>query len=348
MTGTETTGTGSSETDAHPDVRTTDRGDDGDRGDVVLQAIAVEKVYRKPGGGTVHAVDDVDVTVGRRRTFGLVGESGSGKTTLTRLMLGIESPTSGDLVFEGRSLADLDREGWRDYRHSVAAVFQNPYSSLDPRMRIWDVVTEQSAIERSASRRERRERAAELLDLVGLGALSIDRYPHQLSGGQRQRIAIARAISQDPEVIILDEPLSALDVSVSAQIVNLLLDLQERLGVTYVFVGHDLRLVRHLCHDVAVMYRGRVVEQGPAVALFDDPAHPYTHALGTASALETLAVTDDGDTTEAPPDESIGCPYRNRCPHRTERCENETPLPEPFGDRLVRCHHPLGAAGSAA
>lgn len=310
--------------------------------DLVLRARGVTKVYPAPGGASVHALDDVDVDVRRRRTFGLVGESGSGKTTLTRLMLALESPTSGDIVFEGRQLSELDPQGLRDYRHAVAAVFQNPYSSLDPRMRIWDVITEQQAIERTATKSERRARATELLDLVGLAAIPIDRYPHQLSGGQRQRIAIARAISQDPEVIILDEPLSALDVSVSAQIVNLLLDLQQRLGVTYVFVGHDLRLVRHLCHDVAVMYRGRIVEQGPAVKLFDDPAHPYTQALGTASALESLEVTDDGDTQAELDDALVGCPYRNRCPHRTERCDTETPLPERRGDRIVRCHHPLG------
>lgn len=310
--------------------------------DVVLRARSVTKIYPAPGGGTVHALNDVDVHVRRRRTFGLVGESGSGKTTLTRQLLALERPTSGDIVFEGRSLSSLDAAGLREYRHAVAAVFQNPYSSLDPRMRIWDVITEQQAIERTASKAQRRERAAELLDLVGLGAVPVDRYPHQLSGGQRQRIAIARAISQDPEVIILDEPLSALDVSVSAQIVNLLLDLQERLGVTYVFVGHDLRLVRHLCHEVAVMYRGRIVEQGPAVELFDDPAHPYTAALGIASALESLAVTDDGDTQVEPADASVGCAYRNRCPYRTDRCDTETPAARPLGDRIVRCHHPLG------
>ena len=176
----------------------------------------------------------------------------------------LERPTSGDVVFEGRPLADLTGDALRKYRHSVAAVFQNPYSSLDPRVRIWQTITEQQAIERAGSKKAQRARADELLELVGLGARMAERYPHQLSGGQRQRVAIARAIALDPEVIILDEPLSALDVSVSAQIVNLLLDLQERLGVTYVFVGHDLRLVRHLCHDVAVMYHGNLVESGTA------------------------------------------------------------------------------------
>jgi oligopeptide/dipeptide ABC transporter ATP-binding protein len=312
--------------------------------DVVLEARAVTKIYHAPTGGLVHALADVDVDVRRGRTLGLVGESGSGKTTLTRLLLNLEPPTEGEVQFEGRPLTGLNATDLRSYRHAVSAVFQNPYSSLDPRMRIWDAVTQQQAIERSANKKVRRQHAQELLDLVGLGASMADRYPHQLSGGQRQRVAIARAISQDPEVMILDEPLSALDVSVSAQIVNLLLDLQDRIGVTYVFVGHDLRLVRHLCHDVAVMYRGRIVEHGPALAVLDHAAHPYTDALVTASALKTLLATDDADTKAAPPDTLHGCAYRTRCPRADGQCEEETPEPLPHADqRRLRCHHPLDA-----
>jgi oligopeptide/dipeptide ABC transporter ATP-binding protein len=225
----------------------------------------------------------------------------------------------------------------------VGAVFQNPYSSLDPRMRIWDAVTEQLAIEGSADKEARKARAAELLEIVGLGATSRDRFPHQLSGGQRQRVAVARALAQNPEVIILDEPLSALDVSVSAQIVNLLLDLQEDLGVTYVFVGHDLRLVKHLCHDLAVMYHGRLVEQGHAEQVLARPAHPYTAALVAASALTSLdLVADDDDTTESLDDVTAGCAYRNRCPRSQDRCAAETPPPI-LADAgvVVRCHFPL-------
>jgi ABC-type oligopeptide transport system ATPase subunit len=267
--------------------------------DVVLEAQRVTKTYHAPGGGTVNALSDVDVAVHRGRTLGLIGESGSGKTTLTRLLLGLEAPTAGEVVFEGQRVADFGPEDLRRYRHAVAAVFQNPYSSLDPRMRIWQAITEQQAIEKIGTKQERRSRASDLMDLVGLNPQAVDRYPHQLSGGQRQRVAIARAISQDPEVIILDEPLSALDVSVSAQIVNLLLDLQERMGVTYVFVGHDLRLVRHLCHEVAVMYLGHIVESGPTTTLLDHSTHPYTTALVKASALESLEMIEDADTRPA-------------------------------------------------
>jgi oligopeptide/dipeptide ABC transporter ATP-binding protein len=316
--------------------------------EVVLEARGVNKIYHAPHGGMVAALSDVDIAVHRGRTLGLVGESGSGKTTLTRLLLGLEAPTAGDVVFEGKMVAGLPPTEQRRYRHAVAAVFQNPYSSLDPRMRIWQAITEQQAIEHAGSKQERRRRGAELLYLVGLNAHVADHFPHQLSGGQRQRVAIARAISQEPEVIILDEPLSALDVSVSAQIVNLLLDLQERLGVTYVFVGHDLRLVRHLCHEVAVMYRGRIVESGPATALLDNAAHPYTAALVTASSLAALEATDDADTQGQPSEALAGCPYRFRCPRRDETCDHVTPEVTDLGEsRTVRCHHPMVASSTS-
>ena len=312
--------------------------------EVVLQASNITKIYPAPGGkGRVHALLDVDLTVQRGQTLGLVGESGSGKTTLTRMLLNLEQPTSGEVRFEGRPLEELGQDERRRYRHKVAAVFQNPYSSLDPRMRIWDAITEQQAIERAASKKARKERAGELLEIVGLGAASATRYPHQLSGGQRQRVAIARAIAQDPEVVILDEPLSALDVSVSAQIVNLLLDLQERLGVTYVFVGHDLRLVRHLCHDVAVMYHGRIVEEGETQQLLGSAAHHYTDALVAASQLTSLTTdVDDGDTASEVADVTVGCPYRPRCPAADERCAVETPARRELRPlQWARCHHPL-------
>jgi oligopeptide/dipeptide ABC transporter ATP-binding protein len=313
--------------------------------DIVLRASGVTKIYPAPGGaGQVHALVDVDVDVRRGRTLGIVGESGSGKTTLTRMLLSLERPTEGTVTFEGAPLETLSDVERRRYRHAVAAVFQNPYSSLNPRMRIWDAITEQRAIERDGTKADRRARAIELLDVVGLRADAADRYPHQLSGGQRQRIAIARALSQDPEVIILDEPLSALDVSVSAQIVNLLLDLQDRLGVTYVFVGHDLRLVRHLCHDVAVMYHGRLVEQGACDSVLTAPSHPYTAALLAASELERLdASIDDDDAVSAIEDPLVGCAYRGRCARATAQCATEVPAgrADVVPGHLVRCFHPL-------
>lgn len=314
--------------------------------EVVLEARGISKRYLGPGGATVHALADVDVAVHRGRTLGLVGESGSGKTTLTRMLLALEQPSDGSVLVEGRPLSAMSGTDLRAYRRKVAAVFQNPYSSLDPRMRIWDIVTEQQAIERSASKSARRERAGELLDLVGIRPELATRYPHELSGGQRQRIAIARAISQSPEVIILDEPLSALDVSVSAQIVNLLLDLQSRTGVTFVFVGHDLRLVRHLCHEVAVMYRGRIVEHGSAQEVLDRPAHHYTEALASASALRTLAETTDSDTAPTQADLLAGCAYRNRCPAASVECAAGVPATTVLGDRTVRCINPLDLSRS--
>lgn len=313
--------------------------------DIVLSTSSVSKVYPAPGGvGEVHALIDVDIEVRRGRTLGLVGESGSGKTTLTRMLLNLERPTAGSVTFEGRPLADLAGEDLLSYRHSVAAVFQNPYSSLNPRMRIWDAITEQWAIEGTGDKASRKAKAVELLDVVGLGADAADRYPHQLSGGQRQRIAIARALVQNPEVIILDEPLSALDVSVSAQIVNLLLRLQEEFGVTYVFVGHDLRLVRHLCHEIAVMYRGRIVEQGACELTLTEPSHPYTDALLAASELERLdASVTDGDTVAAIDDPLVGCSYRSRCQRASPQCVSDVPSPRSdiVPGHFIRCFHPL-------
>ena len=312
--------------------------------DVVLQARNVTKTYpSRSGTGDVHALIDVDLAVVKGRTLGLVGESGSGKTTLTRMLLDLERPTAGEIRFEGADLHQLGVAETRRYRRLVGAVFQNPYSSLDPRMRIWDAVTEQLAIEKTADKKQRKARAGELLEIVGLGASRGDRFPHQLSGGQRQRVAIARALALDPEVIVLDEPLSALDVSVSAQIVNLLLQLQEDLGVTYVFVGHDLRLVKHLCHDLAVMYHGRLVEQGDAHDVLTAPAHPYTAALVAASELTSLELLAEDDDTTAPIDDvTVGCAYRNRCARAEDQCATVTPPPLPAGEgRAVRCHIPL-------
>jgi ABC-type oligopeptide transport system ATPase subunit len=258
------------------------------RSATVLEARDVTKLYRKGSGKPGHeaALDGVSVSVRSGETLGIVGESGSGKTTLSRLLLGIERPTTGSVFFRSIPIDQLDRAQRRTYRRTVAAVFQNPYSSLDPRMRIWQLITEQLFIERLLNRSERIARAAELLQTVGLDPKMAERYPHQLSGGQRQRLAIARALVSDPKVLILDEPLSALDVSVRAQIVNLLLDLQDSLQLTYVFIAHDLAMVEHLCHWTIVMHRGKVVEEGLPTEIFTHPSHPYTAALIEASYLD--------------------------------------------------------------
>jgi ABC-type oligopeptide transport system ATPase subunit len=227
-------------------------------------------------------VDDVSFAIEERETFGLVGESGSGKTTTGRCILRLIDPTSGEVRFRGRDVLRLSRGEMRAMRRHMQIVFQDPYASLNPRMRVQQIVSEPLDIHRVGPRTERRDRVAELLGLVGLDASIGARHPHELSGGQRQRIGLARALALNPSFIIADEPVSALDVSIQAQVVNLLLDLQERFGLTYLFIAHDLRLVEHICSRVAVMYLGRIVEMGTTRMLFANPQHPYTRALLSA------------------------------------------------------------------
>jgi len=236
--------------------------------------------FRK--GVTVAAVDDVSFAIDEGETFGLVGESGSGKTTTGRCMLRLIEPTAGEVRFRGENVLAFTRARMRQARRDMQIVFQDPYSSLNPRMRARQIVQEPLIIHRIGRRAERRARVAELFDLVGLNPAHLERYPHEFSGGQRQRIGLARALALNPSFLILDEPVSALDVSVQAQVVNLLMDLQERLKLTYLFIAHDLRLVEHICSRVAVMYLGKIVEVGPTASLFAAPQHPYTKALLSA------------------------------------------------------------------
>jgi peptide/nickel transport system ATP-binding protein/oligopeptide transport system ATP-binding protein len=230
----------------------------------------------------LRAVDDVSFAIEKGETFGLVGESGSGKTTTGRCILRLIEPTSGEVLFDGRDVLRLSRGDLRRARRDMQIVFQDPYSSLNPRMRVADIVEEPLIIHKLGAKREREQRVRELFALVGLNPDHLRRYPHEFSGGQRQRIGLARALALNPSLVIADEPVSALDVSVQAQVVNLLMELQQRLKLTYLFIAHDLRLVEHICSRVAVMYLGRIVEMGETAKLFAAPQHPYTRALLSA------------------------------------------------------------------
>jgi ABC-type oligopeptide transport system ATPase subunit len=250
-----------------------------------LEVRNLSKHYRRGSLGrrtVVRAVDEVSFAIDEGETFGLVGESGSGKSTLGRCILRLVEPTSGDVIFRGENLLQFDSRRMREARRDMQMVFQDPYSSLNPRMRARDSVEEPLIVHRLGSRGERRDRVTELFRLVGLDPSHLDRYPREFSGGQRQRIGLARALALNPSFIVADEPVSALDMSIQAQVVELLMRLQQQLGLTYLFIAHDLRLVQHICTRVAVMYRGRIVESGVTASIFANPRHSYTCALLSA------------------------------------------------------------------
>ncbi|WP_425286793.1 ABC transporter ATP-binding protein [Nitratireductor soli] len=322
--------------------------------DTTAPLISIEgltKRFAGRGGRTVHAVEDVSFAIRRGTTVGLVGESGSGKTTAGRAILRLIEPTAGKAVFDGIDLFTLPERQMRAYRQRLQIIFQDPFSSLNPRMRI-DAIVGEALDARGFPRGEkRRARVAELLTLVGLSPDHARRYPHEFSGGQRQRIGIARALAVEPDFIVADEPVSALDVSVQAQVLNLLSDLQQRLGLTMLFISHDLSVVEYLCDEVVVMYLGRVMERGPARQVYADPRHPYTRALlATAPVPDPTAkrvhVPLAGDIP-SPLDPPSGCVFRTRCPHAIEACAKAVPPTETVGDNhAVACirHRELAAA----
>ena len=300
--------------------------------------------------GTVHAVDGVNLSLWPQETLGLVGESGSGKTTLGRTILRIHRPTAGAILFDGTDLAQVKGGALRRVRRKMQMIFQDPYSSLHPRMAVASIVAEPLEIHRLGTPRERRERVQEILSLVGLKPEHAGRYPHQLSGGERQRVGIARALALNPRLIVADEPVSALDVSIQAQIINLLQQLQRDLGLTYLFIAHDLSVVRHIADRVAVMYLGRLAETATTEDVFEDPLHPYTIALLSAAPVpdpeverhrERIVLIGDAPNPASPPS---GCRFRTRCWLRERlgepaECERSEPaLEEELPGHWVACH----------
>ena len=316
----------------------------------LLEAVDLKKYFPVTKGlllsrtiGHIKAVDGVSFDLRPGETLGIVGESGCGKSTTAKMMLMLEEPTEGSILFEGKNIRDADPAARQEYRRSVQAVFQDPWSSLNPRMRVRDLIAEPMVINWELSRGEIQDRVLKLLTDVGLSAYHANLYPHEFSGGQRQRLAIARALALNPKVIVLDEPVSALDVSIRAQIMNLLKDLQAEYNVSYMLIAHHLATVRYMCTWVAVMYLGRIVEMSPVRDLFENPSHPYTKALMSAAlpshpdtVQDEMILTGEVPSPLNPPD---GCHFHTRCPFVMDVCSMEDPVvKEVSPGHTVACH----------
>jgi oligopeptide/dipeptide ABC transporter ATP-binding protein len=334
-------------------------------GDVLVRIEHVTKHFPVRAGGLirrtvgqVQAVDDVSLVVPRGKTLGLVGETGSGKSTLARCVAGLIPVTAGRVTFDGRDITNLSRRAMRPVRREVQMIFQDPYSSLNPRRRVGAIIGEPFAIHNIATGHERKRQVQELMERVGLNPEHYNRFPAEFSGGQRQRIGVARALALRPKLIICDEPVSALDVSIQAQVLNLLTDLQKDYGLTYLFIAHDLEVVRHVSDSVAVMYLGRICESGPETAVYGSPRHPYTAALlsaapaadpDTAAARQRIILTGD---VPSPIDPPSGCRFHPRCPKAQPLCaEQEPQLEAKAGDtatHVTACHFPVMAGENLA
>ena len=311
--------------------------------DTILEVKHLKKYFNTPKG-TLHAVDDVSFTLERGKTLGIVGESGCGKSTTGRAILRLIEPTAGEVIFNGEDITKKNKEQMRLLRREMQLIFQDPYASLDPRKTVSEIIGEPLKLQKLIpDAKKRAERVHELMEVVGLADRLINTYPHELDGGRRQRIGIARALAMEPKLIICDEPVSALDVSIQAQILNLMQDLQEQMGLTYIFITHDLSVVNHFANDIAVMYLGQLIEKAPSVTLFDNPVHPYTKALLSAIPVPSLRkkrqrVMLKGEIS-SPINPKPGCRFAVRCPYAPDRCRTEEPkLVEIEKDHFVACH----------